>query len=164
MKSTSTLLAIVCSLILFVACNKSGDEDKNDNNTPTPTPASATEAKLVAGKWQLKADSAFTKINGKDTSADLYVDLKDCEKDDYVEFFSGGTVTKNENTNKCSGNPQSSTFTWKLMDNDTRIAIYDNNPDTLDLEINSSIMKLSMVKINNSGLIVTYISTYKNIK
>ncbi len=148
--------------LLVVACSKTNNDDGDDNTAPEPT--SVIEQQLVAARWQLVAETATATYNGKDTTADLYADLDSCEKDDYIEFSSTGTVTRYEHINRCSGNPASSTFTWKLIDSDKKIAIYDSNPDTFDLEISSNQMKFTDVKLNSSGVPVTYISTYQNIK
>lgn len=152
---------LCCSLLLFTACTKT-EPDSNDNNKNNNL--STVGQLLVAGKWQVIARTATTQHNGKDTTADLYAEMDDCEKDDFVEFVADGKVVRDENANKCSGNPQNSTFTWKLMDNNTKIAIYDSNPDTLGLEISSTQMKFTQTKLNSSGVPINYLEVYKNIK
>lgn len=158
------VLTLLCCITLFVACSKSepdSDTSPASNNTDN---LSATGKLLVAGKWQLIASTANTQYQGKDTTADLFAEMEDCEKDDFIQFVADGTVVRDENTNRCAGNPQSATMTWKLMDNDTNIAIYDNNPDTLGLEVSSTEMKFAQIKPNSSGLSIHYLDTYKNIK
>lgn len=160
MNLTDKLAIPFCSLLLFTACNKT-EPNNNDNNNNN---LSTVGQFLVAGKWQVTARTATTQHNGKDTTADLYAEMDDCEKDDFVEFVSDGKVVRDENANKCSGNPQNSTFTWKLMDNDTQIAIYDSNPDTLGLEVSGAQMKFTQTKLNTSGVPINYLEVYKNIK
>ena len=137
MNLSGRIIVVFSCMVLFTACTKTVDTDKeNGGNANT---LSTVGQLLVDGKWQLTARTATTQYRGKDTTADLYADMDDCEKDDFVQFASDGTVTRDENAVKCTGNPQSSTMTWKLMDNDTKIAIYDNNPDTLGLEVSSTL-------------------------
>lgn len=101
---------------------------------------------------------------GKDTTQDVYADMDACEKDDIFIFSANGIVVKDEHTNKCPDNPQSSDFTYKLLENYTKIAIYDSNPDTLDLEVTSNQFKLSKTSPNSSGIPITYTETYNNIQ
>ncbi|MCB9046069.1 MAG: lipocalin family protein [Chitinophagales bacterium] len=166
MNLTGKILTLLCGIALFAACTKSEtDKEPDPASSSTSTDnLSAVGKLLVAGKWQLTASTATAQYNGKDTTADLYADMDDCEKDDFIQFAADGTVTRDENTNKCTGHPQSATMTWKLMDNDTRIAIYDNNPDTMGLEVTTAQMKFTLTQPNSSNVPVTYVDIYKNIK
>ncbi|MEZ5018419.1 MAG: lipocalin family protein [Flavipsychrobacter sp.] len=159
MKPTYILSTTLCLVVILASCTKKQEDDKTNNTT-----SSAKQQLLEAGKWQLSAKTATINYMGKDTTADLYPDVDNCEKDDFVEFFSNKTVIRNENIIKCNGNPQSSTFTWQLLDNESKIAIYDSNPDTLNLEVSQTQLKLSQTKPNSSGIPVTFKETYKNIK
>jgi hypothetical protein len=101
---------------------------------------------------------------GKDSTLDMYALLKECEKDDFVTFADNGITTADENTNVCSGHSQIGTFPWALLNNDTKLALVDNNPDTFDLEINNTQMKLKKITKNSSGDPMTWLITLKNIK
>jgi hypothetical protein len=158
MKLTGTFVAICCGVALFAACKKDNSNSNNNNNP------SATAQTLEAGKWQLTAAVATLNYMGKDTSEDEYSKKDACEKDNFLIFASNGTVTVDEGANKCSGHSQTSTFPWALLDNDTRLALVDSNPDTVNLEITSTQMKLKLTAPNSSGDPVTYVETYKNIK
>ncbi len=164
MKIQHSVLAIYSCVLLFAACVKTVDPVDENGGGNNNNSLSTVGQLLVDGKWQLKASTATAQYMGKDTTADLYADMDDCEKDDFIQFASDGTVTRDENLEKCPGNPQSATLTWKLMENDTKIAIYDNNPDTLDLEVSGTEMKFKQTKTNTSGMPVTYFDVYKNIK
>lgn len=162
MKLTNIFTAICFSLVFFTACKKSENDDKNKNNNNNPL--SATALKLVEGKWQLAADSGFTNYMGKDTTIDFYKDIDECKKDDFLTFVSNGTCINDENTNICTGHGQTQSGSWKLLENDTKLAIYDNNPDTSDLEISGNIMKLKTTWKSSAGNLVYETVTVKNIK
>jgi hypothetical protein len=163
MKLNGLFVAICCGILLFAACKKS-DDNKDNSNTTTTTPQSAIAKLLEAGKWEMSAETATLNYMGKDTTIDVYKDLQACEKDDFVLFIDNGTSTKDENTNVCTGKPQVMTITWALLNNDTRLALVDSNPDTFDLDLSSTQMKIKQTKPNSSNVPVTYLFTYKNIK
>lgn len=169
MKLTAMFVAaICCSFALFTACKKSDNQDNssnNNNNTNNNTPALSARAQLLtAGKWQVSASTATLNYMGKDTTADIYPDMDECEKDDFIQFAADGTATKDENTNVCAGKSQVQHATWVLLNNDNKLAIIDSNPDTFDLEITSTQMILTQIAPNSSGTPVTWVDTYKNIK
>lgn len=161
MKLRQVLIAVSSAVILFAACKKSEEEKTPTNNAPTP---SAIAQKLIDGKWQITADVGTTNYHGVDTTVDFYMDMEDCEKDNFMTFAADGVCTEDQNTNKCSGAPQTESGTYKLLDNDTRIAIYDKNPDTFDLEISSTQMKWKYNWKSSGGNIVYETLTLKNIK
>ncbi len=155
MKLSNTFAVLCCSLVMMAACKKSTNDDDNK---------SATQKMLEAGKWQQSAQIASVNHMGVDTTIDLYAELDACEKDDFVLFAGNGTAVKDENTDKCAGSAQTVTILWALLDNDTRLALVDSNPDTFDVAITASQMTLTIIKPNTSGEPVTYMSTYQNIK
>lgn len=155
MKLLTTCTAICCAIFLFAACKK---KENNTNNY------SAQRKMLQAGKWQLSASTATTTYMGADTTMDLYSQLADCEKDDFLTFADDGKATIDESANKCAHDPQIETGSWVLLSSDTKLAIIDNNPDTMDLEITSTQMTLRQVKPNTSGNLITYIDIYRNIR
>ena len=163
MKLTHVVMALCLGLVVFAACKKSEDEEATPNNNNNNTP-SATAQKIIDGKWQIVANVANTNYQGKDTTVDFYKEMEDCEKDNFITFASDGTCTEDQNTNKCSGAPQTETGTYKLLDNDTRIAIYDKNPDTFDLVVNSTQMTWKSNWTSSGGNIVYETLTLKNIK
>ncbi len=160
MKLSRTLVVLGCGIALFAACKKT--DDKKDDTTPATAPT--IRQMLIGGKWQMIASTATASYMGKDTTVNVFATMKDCEKDDFATFADNGVVTKDENTNVCSGNPQTVGFPWALLNNDTKLALVDSNPDTFDLEISSSQMKLKLTTKNTSGNPLVYLHTYKNIK
>ncbi|MCE9539558.1 MAG: lipocalin family protein [Bacteroidetes bacterium] len=154
MKLTNTLVAVCCGLVLFASCKKNENEDTR----------SATTKMLENGKWQLSASTATVNYMGKDSTIDLYSETDECDKDDFIVFAGDGKATIDEAANKCPDDEQTETAPWVLLSNDTKLAITDSNPDTMDIEITNTQMKLKQIKQNSSGSPVTYLDTYKNIK
>lgn len=157
------ILIIACCFSLFAACTKSETENNNNNtnNNNTPNPQKILEE----GKWQLTAGTATTTYKGKDTTIDIYSEMEECDKDDFILFASNGTGTIDENANKCTDDQQIENFTWALLNNDTKLAVVDSNPDTMDVvELTTSQLKLKLTKPSSSGTPITTIQTYKNIK
>lgn len=141
-------------MVLFTACKKSEDE----NNTEAGKI-------LKAGKWQLSAYIATVNYMGTDTTIDLWKETKECEKDDIITFSDNRKGTQDEGATICPGGSQQGTFEWELLNNDTRIALIDNNPDTADvLELNTAQLRFRLIGYNSSGDQINYVRTYKNIQ
>ncbi|MBS1780274.1 MAG: lipocalin family protein [Bacteroidetes bacterium] len=162
MKLLNTFIGL-SFLASLAACTKSNNNDANNNNNNNGN--STPSQLLVAGKWQMIAGTATTKYMGKDTTVDVYAETDDCDKDDFILFASNGTGTIDENTNKCADDQQVESFTWALLNNNTRLAVVDSNPDTMDVqELTATEMKLKEVSNNSSGTPIITVVTYKNIK
>src|ERR1044071_10258564 len=144
------LFFAVCCVALFAACSK-GKID------------SPVEQLLVDGRWQLSGITATISYMGLDTTFDAYPFEKDCTKDDVIRYRANNKGTVEEGANVCPGHSKTSDFEWGLLDNDTRMYAIDDNPDTADLEVNSTQMKLKLKKTNSSGSVTTAVYTYKNI-
>ena len=155
MKLSDALVGACCALTLLASCKKNDEPDK---------PLSAIGKMLVDGKWQMSAYTGTVNYMGTDTTADLFAQEDECDKDDFVLYFSNGTATIDENTNKCADDDQVGTLNWELQNNDTRLALIDANPDTFDLEASPTEMKIKMTKPNSSGIPVRLVWSYKNIK
>lgn len=161
MKLTGRITALCCGLTLLAACTKSEDNPGNNNNNSN---LSDKGKLLVAGKWQPSAHMGTATYMGKDTTFDYFPEMDQCEKDDFVQFADDGTGTIDENTNKCAHDNQVENFTWALLDNDTRLALVDSNPDTFDIvELTTEHLKFKTVWTNSSGIPITDVYTYKNI-
>lgn len=165
MKLPAKVWALCCGLALFAACTKSEEKEPTNNNGTNNTPTLSAKAKLlVDGKWQLTAFIDSMYYMGEDTTIDLYPTMNACEKDNFVTFLSDGTANEDEGANKC-GNSQIETITWALLQNDTRLALVDNNPDTFDVvEISNAHLRFSATRKNSSGYNIYSVWTFKNIK
>jgi hypothetical protein len=155
MKLSAALVGVCCSLALLASCKKNDETDK---------PLSAIGKMLVDGKWQMTAYTGTVNYMGTDTTIDLFAQEDDCDKDDFVLYFSNGTATIDENTNKCADDDQVGSLKWELQNNDTRLALVDANPDTFDLEATPTQIKISMTAPNSSGIPMHLVWTYKNIR
>ena len=161
MKLTVSLIALCCTLVLFPACTKTSSNNNNTSNTPAKT----KKQLLEAGKWQISAATANATYMGKDSTIDLYGQMDECEKDDFIQFASDGTGTINENIKICPNNQQIANFTWALLNNDTKMSIIDNNPDTVNVAVlTNTQLKITRTSPNSSGTPVTVSRIYKNIK
>lgn len=155
----SVSLAVVCgTLVLFMACKKKEDDDK-DNIAKSPA-----GQMLVNGKWQMTAATATMTYMGSDTTIDRFAEMDICDKDDFITFIKDGNVLMDEGANKCTYDDQVERGTWKLLDNDTKIAIADSNPDTMGFEINAAEMKWKLTSKNSAGTPIYNVYTFKNIK
>ncbi len=169
MKFAKVTITLLCIIALFVACTKSDKNNGSDNNTGNgnnnPTPQPTKKELLTNAVWQVTGATITTKQNGKDTTADVYGQMDDCEKDNRITFMSDGTYTVDEHTNKCTGEPQSITFTWALLENDTKLALVDSNPDTLNVnELTTKRLVISITKPNPPNEPVTARQTLTNVK
>lgn len=152
----SGLLVVLGFLMLVGACNKKNKDDS--------TPKSAQRVLLESGKWRLTAYTATLNYSGADSTIDLYATMSECDKDDFLLFGANGKATMDEGANKCAYDAQIETAGWVLLNNDTKLVLADNNPDTMSLEISAMQMKLTQVKPNSSGVPVTYVNIFANIK
>lgn len=150
MKPSRTLAALGAGLLLLAACKKEND--------------SAVKKLLMDGRWQVTASTATTRYNGRDTTIDLFSTWEECEKDDFVEFKSNGKAIHDDGPNRCPEDPQVGTGKYTLLDNDTRIAIIDDNPDTFALQVTPAELTISKTAPNSAGTIFHFVETYKNIK
>jgi hypothetical protein len=156
MKHIQSFLHLLFLFPLILSCSKS------DNNN---SPLSEKGKKLVAGEWQISGYTAKTTYMGQDTIIDLYPSMAACEKDNVVRFLSNGTLIEDEKSNLCFGQSQVSQFPWALLNNDTRIALVDSNPDTFDIiQITDAQWTFEKKTLNSSGMQVTGTWTYQNIK
>jgi len=155
MKLVRFMAALGCILMIAQACKKSED---NDNHSPA-------RHNLLNGKWQMIAYTGSTTYMGKDTTTDLYAMMEPCDKDDFIIFADNGTCTQDENTDKCAKDAQVEHASWYLLDNDTKLAIIDDNPDTMSVvSLTANELKLQLVRANSSGMPITWTWTWKNIK
>lgn len=101
----------------------------------------------------------------RDTTVDGYAQMDACQKDNFELFAADGTGTVNEGADICPGKQQVADYTWALLNSDTRLAIVDDNPDTMDVvELTNTELIIKETKPNTSGTPVTYAWTLKNIK
>ena len=98
-------LWIIAAVIIFTpACKKDS------------TPAKTKTELISSSSWKFD----YAKVGGTDVSAYL----KPCEKDNILVFNAGGSGTIDEGATKCNGaDPQTRTFTWSYLNNETLLQI-----------------------------------------
>ena len=146
MKSVKTFL--FCSLVLVAACKKSESLD--------------VKATLTTGKWQLS--DAKVGIPGSSLTVDVYDSIPACVRDNFYTFAANGTLTVDEGASKCnSGDPQTATANWKLLNNNTQLQGVDvtgvSNTTATIVLINSSTLQLQDTT-TYSGYTVTATATF----
>ena len=101
------------AMLLFNACSKKKQ-------------APGVPDMLRTGKWKLASGTVMVrKPNGKDTTLNYLNFIPECYKDDYFSFNSATQGTKYNGTNMCNaGDPDSTVFSWTLMNNNTQISLY----------------------------------------
>ena len=103
-----TALFAVC-IILFSACKKDNDTVKS------------REELLTSGQWQLYK-LEYDDLSDALPAEDEFKWWDDCDKDDYVQFLTGGTGYQHEGATKCdSDDPDKTTFIWQLQNNDNTL-------------------------------------------
>lgn len=101
--STRPLLLLLLCLFVVAACKKSSTAKTN------------TEL-LAQTTWKFSAAT----VNGSDVSSFLQT----CQKDNILTFQSNGNGDVDEGATKCNSNdPQSNSFTWNFLSNETMLHV-----------------------------------------
>ena len=139
---TALTLATVASSLVFISCKK----DKED-----PKPKTKTEL-LTTKNWRL---SAVTFVTGT-TTTDTYALLNTCEKDYFVKFNTNKSLLFDEGPAKCNPtSPQSTTGTWDLTVNDTKL--------TVRASPTASARLYDVVEISESTIRVTQPANFRGV-
>lgn len=142
------LLGIALSL---VACKKDEEASRADI--------------LTSGKWKLSASIAQFTFNGNLQTVDVYANLGACQKDNTAEFKTDGTLISDEGPTKCgSQDPQQTTGTWSLEQNETRLKIAGGgyNFDAEILEFSDTKVRVKY-ETTSGGITTTTESTFEKI-
>ena len=125
-----SLIAALVILVLSVSCETD--------------PAAPSKKEMLSGKWKVIAQTVSPGIDWDfdgDIDTDLYIILDACIKDNYGIFKPDGTGEDNEGPTKCDlTDPQTSSFSWSLKNNDS-ILVMDGDEFTID-QLTESTMKL----------------------
>ena len=139
--------ALVLCLALG-ACQKSGEDD--DEQPPTKTEM------LTSGSWKITAVDADTLGDGT-FEIDVYnLLIEACDKDDFFVFKTNGNLDLDEGPSKCDDtDPQVSTTSWRLLENETKLEI---GGDAYDIaELTNSTLKLVYMEPGEYGERVTMV-------
>jgi hypothetical protein len=135
------LLGIVLAMFVLGNCKKDSNPSKTE---------------MLTGKsWMVTAwtvDPAYP-INGT-TVTNWYAQMDACEKDDIVNFKSGGTYTIEEGATKCyDGDPQVyETGTWTFNSDETIIVMTPNGDTPVSctiVSLSSNTLKISYQETDN---------------
>jgi hypothetical protein len=143
MKHSLTLLFLLLSTGIFVAC---GDKEDDPKETDPKTTL------LINKQWRATADvTVSTTSTGATTTTDNYAALAPCGKDDFIRFNDDNSLTIDEGPGKCAPNdPQTAKGTWSWNSDRTVITFTEpclcpNFPSTLsgpaDLTANTMVVK-----------------------
>ena len=147
-----TGLLVTALFLLATACKKDST-DTSSNNTVTPAPPSKTQL-LTSKNWVVTALTCNPAYMG---STDMYQMIPACSRDNLVKFNndSSRTVTFDEGSAKCNASdPQTTTDTWTLKDNDATLLMGKDNYKVESLD--ASTLKLSCaVTMDGKNYMVT---------
>lgn len=127
MKKTAYILAAVCFSIL--ACKKKENKTNNNNNNNTDSTYKYVSkyTGLTTDRWKINAVYILT-TDGKDTILDYYSSMKNCEKDNYIQFNTNHSVSVDEGAEKCDASASQITTdgTWSLNMDTTVFTLADS--------------------------------------
>ena len=118
-------ISVLLTLLEFTACRKD-----DESNTKTKSDF------LIEGNWVITNLTVEPGIDmgGGVLVTDVYPYLEDCQKDDIMDFQSGGDVVIDEGPTKCDPDDPQTTDrgSWMLMDNNTKLRITEPNGDSFE--------------------------------
>lgn len=120
------------ALLLGASCKKDDDTAK------------AKADLLINGKWKIVASKATISLaTGGTADFDLIAFLSTCEKDGHFVFQSAGVLISDEGTTKCDpADPQQTTGTWELTQNETHLKVSGD-----DIDFEGEIVELTASKL-----------------
>ena len=125
----------------------------------------ASAADKLTGQWKLVSSTSSFVFNGNTQTLDVYAQLGACQKDNFFEFKTGGVAVTDEGPTKCaSGDPQQTTGTWALAQNDTHLIVagIGYNFDGKIVELTDTTLHVTY-SVDNNGIVTTYDSVFQKI-
>lgn len=125
------LTFLLLSIVLAASACKKDDKKSDDPNTTTPTDTTnkyvSKYTAMITDRWQINAVYIMSK-DLKDTIYDYYSAMKNCEKDNFIQFSAAKTVSVDEGAEKCD--PSAAQITtdgnWNLNSDTTVLTISDS--------------------------------------
>lgn len=113
----------------------------------------AISCKKDKSKMDLLTQKAWKPTSYKDNGVETIVN---CEKDDVITLTSSGTSgiyagTFNVGSDDCSGTESNTTFTWALIDNETKLAFVSDTASITTLNDNTLILSFSDGGVDTYG-------------
>jgi hypothetical protein len=162
-----TLSVAACGLLLFAACSKDDDKTTTPNNNNNNNNNGKSKKDLVVdGKWQYSGLSMVYNNNGKDSLADAWSIVKDCDKDDIMTFTADGKGIIDEMANKCANDPQTKSITWEMLNNETEVKVTDDKGPAMmkiiELTATNAVYRQRLASSNGDSITVQ--QSFKNVK
>ncbi len=158
MKKIILLIAVLA--LLFTGCKKNEDD---------PVPRTKTE-QLTDDSWVLTdatADKAVDFDGDGNSSVDVYSQIADCDKDDFLNFFNNKNIKTgalSEGPTACNGETPHDvkTFTWAFNSTETILTVTsdDDSTNATLVELTGSTLKLSYEREDENGLSYILTETY----
>ncbi|GEO02788.1 hypothetical protein AAE02nite_04520 [Adhaeribacter aerolatus] len=145
MKNYSALIFLFFLTFVIAGC------DKDDDAEPTK------EEIIMSKNWKVTEAKAVP--TGLSTEFNLYGLLVDCQKDNFLDFNTGGVVVVDEGPTKCTPNaPQTVPGTWSFQENATTGDVITINGNILlSYGLTTSAPRnLKVVTLTNQTLKVTF--------
>jgi len=146
------LFTIAALMLGFVSCQKEDSKDENFGSKPAPT----KQEMLAAKTWKISAMTVEPAWMG---AKDLFPLVDACQKDNTWKFFNdaGKSLVIDEGSNICKGSSSTTTTTWALSPEGTKLTIesYDYTLESL----NSDEFKM-LETFDDKGVTYTITSTY----
>ncbi|RYY51518.1 MAG: hypothetical protein EOO06_00510 [Chitinophagaceae bacterium] len=163
MKHLIFLVAAI-GVLLFASCSKDDTATPNNNNNNNNNNKSKKDL-VVDGKWQWTGLWMVYSNNGKDSLADGWSQVKECDKDDIMNFTADGKGSIDEMTNKCTNDPQTKSLTWEMLNNETEVKVIDDKGPTImkivELTATNAVYRQRIATGADS---ITIRQSFKNVK
>lgn len=139
-------MTLVSIFVLFTACSK----EKTTEVTPT-----SNVHYLTSKKWYLVELNQYPGISdGKGGMiTDIFATIKDCDKDNFYNYQTDGTLVDDQGLINCNNIPQITYGTWRLENNETTLVTGDISKfEIISLDENN--FKLKFVLIDKNGAVL----------
>lgn len=147
MKNYSAFICLFFLTLVMAGCDKDKDSEPTKQDL------------LMANQWKLTEAKASATIAGSPFEVDYYNILIACQKDNFLDFNTGGVVVMDEGASKCTPTaPQTTQGTWTLTENATTGDVLTVNGNILLAFglTNTAARNLTVLTLDNQTLKVTF--------
>lgn len=139
-------MTLVTIFVLFTACSK---------EKTTETPSVSKTQYLINKNWYLVELNQYPGISdGKGGMiTDIFATIKDCDKDNFYNYQTDGTLVDDQGLINCNNIPQKTNSAWRLENNETTLVTGDISKfEIISLDENN--FKLKYVLIDKNGVVL----------